>query len=381
MKNIITIIKKELLRVFKDPKLIVVVLLLPGLLIFTLYSIMGNVMQNAGKDETPLIVYTVNMPEDVKAIFDIKGFDINAEYTVIPLNKVDADKDKVKNKEIDLILVFEDNFLGKLSEVNPPKVTIYYNPTAAKSDNGFQKINAALSTLNPAAPQLFSAKLESVYDEKIAIGQTFAMLVPFVIISLLFSGCMSVAPDSIAGEKERGTMATLLKTPVKRREIAIGKIAALSILAIINAISSFIGLMLSMPKLMGMGDMTAIYGFKEYALILLVIISTVLIIISVMSVISSFARTVKEANMLIMPFMLVSMVVGITSLISSGAASAFYLYLIPLYNSVQSITAVLTFNINIVNLIITTAVNIVYAGIFIFVLSKLFNREKIMFAK
>jgi len=192
---------------------------------------------------------------------------------------------------------------------------------------------------------------------------------------------MSVAPDSIAGEKERGTIATLLKTPVKRREIAIGKITALSILAIINAISSFVGLMLSMPKLMGMSGISSLYGAGEYVLILFIIISTVLVIISAMSVISSFARTVKEANMLIMPFMLLSMVVGITSLIGSGAASAFYMYLIPLYNSVQSIAAVLTFEVNFVNLIITTVVNLVYAGIFIVVLSKLFNKEKIMFAK
>jgi ABC-type Na+ efflux pump permease subunit len=61
------------------------------------------------------------------------------------------------------------------------------------------------------------------------------MILPFLILSFLFSGCLAVTPESIAGEKERGTIATLLVTPIKRRELAIGKIISLSILATLAA--------------------------------------------------------------------------------------------------------------------------------------------------
>jgi sodium transport system permease protein len=75
-----------------------------------------------------------------------------------------------------------------------------------------------------------------------------------LIIMFLFSGAMSIGPDSIAGEKERGTIATLLVTPVKRSEIAIGKVMSLSIISLFSATSSFIGIMLSLPKLLQMEE-------------------------------------------------------------------------------------------------------------------------------
>lgn len=376
MRNILTILKKELLRVFKDPKLILVVILLPGLLIFGLYSIMGNFMNNTGNE--PLKVYTINMPAGGNFNAVLTSDLINADYEGILSSELDNYIAKLENKEIDLILVFDADFTDTVGQADLPKIQIHYNSAETKSLNGYQSILAALNSLQP---EDFKISGQNVADEKAQTASIFAMMIPFILISLLFSGCMSVATDSIAGEKERGTMATLLKTPVKRREIAIGKISALSILAVISAISSFIGLMLSMPKLMGMSLSSIPYGAGEYVLMLLVVISTVLIIISVMSVISSFARTVKEANMLIMPFMLLSMVVGVTSMISSVAPTGFYFYLIPIYNSVQSLVAILTSSVNIVNLVVTIVSNIVYAGIFIFVLSKLFNKERIMFAK
>lgn len=394
MKNIFIIIKKELLRVFKDPKLIFVVILLPGLLIFALYTFMGDALSNVDSSGTdPLIIcYVDKMPESFKNILEDDSLEINATYTKISASELDASKEKLKTNEVNVILAFDEDFENLIENIDSskakPNITVYYNSTETKSAEGYQKVAAAISIYKANVEfkefgdtLLFTQSVESIYNEKTASGKLFAMLVPFLIISLLFSGCMSVAPDSIAGEKERGTISTLLIKPVKRREIAIGKIVALSILAVLNAISSFIGLMLSMPKLMGMTNATGIYGAGEYVLILLIIISTVLIIISAMSVISCFARTVKEATMLITPFMLLSMVVGITSMISSAASVNWFIYLIPLYNSVQSLIAVLTFNVNFINLAITIVSNVVYMGILVFVLSKLFNKERIMFAK
>jgi len=72
-------------------------------------------------------------------------------------------------------------------------------------------------------------------DDTEFMGKIIASLLPMLMIMFLFSGAMSIGPESIAGEKERGTIATLLVTPVKRKEIAIGKILALSVLSLISA--------------------------------------------------------------------------------------------------------------------------------------------------
>ena len=64
---------------------------------------------------------------------------------------------------------------------------------------------------------------EEAYDcatKEDVVGQIFSMMLPMLMMIFLFSGCMAVAPESIAGEKERGTNATLLVTPMKRSSLA-----------------------------------------------------------------------------------------------------------------------------------------------------------------
>ena len=66
-------------------------------------------------------------------------------------------------------------------------------------------------------------------------------MMPLLILVFLFSGCMAIAPESIAGEKERGTIATILVTPIRRSELALGKIFSLSIIALLSGLSSTVG--------------------------------------------------------------------------------------------------------------------------------------------
>src|SRR5699024_3354620 len=99
----------------------------------------------------------------------------------------------------------------------------------------------------------FNVNAGDGYDLASATSLTTEILsavVPMVLLVLLFSGCMAGAPESIAGEKERGTLATMLVTPVKRSHIAVGKIISLSCISLLSGISSFLGLILSLPNLM-----------------------------------------------------------------------------------------------------------------------------------
>ena len=107
----------------------------------------------------------------------------------------------------------------------------------------------------------------------------------------LFSGCMGVAPESIAGEKERGTIATLLVTPMNRGQLAIGKVISLGVIALLSGLSSFIGTFASLPSLMGGADTgmdASIYGVTDFVMLFGVILSTVLLIVGLICVISTF---------------------------------------------------------------------------------------------
>ena len=178
-------------------------------------------------------------------------------------------------------------------------------------------------------------------------------------------------------------MATMLVTPVKRSHIALGKIFALSIIALLSGISSAAGVILSLPKLMGgAGDLTsAAYSVTDYLLLGVVILSTVLVLITLISIVSTFAKSTKEAQTYVMPIMILVMVIGVTAMFGSGAAADFYWYLIPLYNTVQCTIGIFSFSANAMFVALTVVSNLVFTALGAFVLTKMFNSEKIMFSK
>ena len=106
-----------------------------------------------------------------------------------------------------------------------------------------------------------------------------------------------------------------------------------------------------------------------------------MVVIGLISVLSAYAKTIKEASMLILPFYFVSVFVGITTMFSGEASQALFSYLIPIYSSVNMIIAILSFEVVGTHFILMVTSSVVYLAIFIFVLNKLFQSEKIMFSK
>lgn len=382
MKHIITIIKKELIRVFRDRRLVFMIFIFPALMLYAMYSLMGNFMFSTPEK---YIVETKNLPTEIQTMLN-QSIE-NIEYKQYDGNLEDA-KLRLKNNESDLILIFEDDFSLDLTKLN--NIQIIYNPASNGSSTIYQSTTLILDAYKKAIQeQIYGSNFEIFNIESIlateedeAIGQMYALILPFLIITFLFSGVTSVAPESIAGEKERGTITTLLVTPVKRSHIAFGKIISLSILAILSAVSSFIGVIISIPKLMGdmAGAMTNPYQMKDYAFVLAVLIVTALILVSLVSIMSCFAKNTKEASMYSMPLMVISMAISMTSMIGIKANNNL-LFAIPLFNSIQLLSEIFTFELNIVHFIITIITNIVFTGILIYILTKMFDNEKIMFSK
>jgi len=374
MANLWTIIKKELRRFFTDKRM-VISLLLPGIMIFLLYSIMGDVMSNnLGQSEDQVYTLKVeNEPDGYKA-------DLQTLYHLEYSDELTSDEAlaMVEEKELDLYIIFPVNFLDEYNLGNNPTVEMHYNTSSMTSSAIMNIYSSFLSN----KLQQFAFDVE---DHATAMDTSIMLItgmIPFLLITFLYSGAMAVAPESIAGEKERGTIANLLITPVKRSHIALGKIIALSIIALTSATSSFIGVMLSISKLVG-GPTEfsfAMYGFATYLMLLLVIISTVLIFIVLISLISTYAKSIKEATSLAMPLMIVVMLIGVSTLLGSAASNPL-LYIIPVYNSTNALLSIFSLQVDPLNLGLTIISNLVITGIGILILTKMFNSEKIMFRK
>lgn len=400
MKNIFTIIKKELSRVFKDPRLVLTTFILPGLMIFVMYSILGDTIVSQTKKvyDNEAQVFLVDAPDDYKNMLsnpEVAGF--KAIINEIEANEVENTTPKLLDKTAEAIVVFPADFLNQIATLTDgselPQVKTYYNPGEDNSSFAHTQILTVLSAYQQSkiAERVDNYPLFTIngvdgpieiVDQKKMQGKAFSMLLPFLILTFLFSGAMGVGPESIAGDKERGTMATLLITPTKRSEIALGKILSLSIMAVVSAVSSFVGILLSLPKLMG-GSLSGamIYSIGEFAPLLILLISVVVVIIGAIALVSCYAKNVKEASMLVLPLFFISMFVGISTMFNSAVSNNPFVYLIPLYNAVQVMIAIFTFELSVTNFLITIGANLVYSILLVVVLTKMLNNERIMFAK
>ena len=397
--NILTIIKKEFARFFGDKRMVFTTVIMPGLLIYIIYSfVVGGIRDTfEGDKDYRAKVYVQNMPESVQPMFEALDMDITNSNDL----DIEGIKTLIEKKDVELLVVFPAEFDSAVANYNvldttqvSPNILIYSNVANMESDNAETAVRTILTSYEETICNKFNinARTEETAGEEFNLatdedfmGQILSAMLPFMLIIFLYSGCMAVAPESIAGEKERGTIATLLVTPMNRSHLAFGKIISLSFIALISGLSSFLGVILSLPKFMGSaieGMPTNIYTTSDYLLILGIILSTVLVLISVISIISAYAKTVKEASTLVLPLMLVIMIVGIPSTIGGGNAQvAISWYFIPIYNSIQAMTGVFSFSYSLINVGITIVINIIYAGTFSYILAKMFNSEKIMFSK
>lgn len=393
--NVLTIIKKEFDRVFRDRQLMFTTIILPGLLIYFIYSFMGSsadklTQQNREKSVT---VQVDNLPQSVAQSFNALSGNVTLSQSAFGQAEIDA----LKDKNVNTVLVrFPADFDAAVSTYTTadstpaPNIEIYYNSTNEATQRIYSIICGALGGYEESIGNRFDinradspdVRFNQANDEQVS-GQILGRLLPMLILIMLFSGVMSVAQNSIAGEKERGTIATLLVTPMHRSELAFGKIVAISGISLLSAISSFIGIVLSLPNMIGgMGGAVSFnYGTSDYIVLFAIIISTVLIMAAIVSILSTLAKDVKNAASLCMPLMLVMVFLGIISMLSSDISTNTAVYLIPFYNSTLAMTALLQHELALLNAVVTVGANIAYTVCAVWVLTKMFNNEKVMFSR
>ena len=399
--NTLTIIKKEFARFFGDRQLIFTAIIMPGLLIYLIYSFMGtgieSMIQEGMNDNVTLRVE--NMPQSLAPMFDSAD---SMNISVVPVPFTQKDIDQLEDKNLNTVLMrFPPFFDSQLNSYDPqsgmpaPNIEIYYNSTNNATQRVYTMLTSMLTAYEESICNRFDInRVDETSEEPVSFDQAtddnigamiWSKILPMLILMMLFSGVMAIAPSAIAGEKERGTIATLLVTPMRRNELALGKIISLSGIALLSGISSFIGIALSLPKMI-QGDVdTSTLGFHyttgDYFILLLTILAAVLIMASAVSLLSALAKDVKNAGTMVLPLMLVVMLCGLLPMFQNGASENLVIYLIPFYNSIEVMTAIFAHEVQWMPVVVTLVANVVYTDIAVWVLTRMFSSEKVMFAK
>ena len=400
--NTWTIIKKEFARFFGDRQIVFTAVIMPGLLIYIIYSLMGTGIQSmVSKGAQEVVTMRVeNMPTSLAPM--LSALDSNIALVEQPFS--DEDIAMLDDKELNIVMLrfperFDSILVSPADTTAIPNIEIYYNSTNNASNRVYTIVSTMLNnygrpfTVN--VPQQEGQRFDQASDESIG-AMIWSKILPMLIIMMLFSGVMAIAPSAIAGEKERGTIATLLVTPMRRNELALGKIVSLSGIALLSGVSSFIGIALSLPKMIQQpgtgseagihpdtaGDIFAFhYTTSDYLVLLLVIFASVLIMASAISLLSALAKDVKNAGTMVTPFMLVVMLAGLIPMLQDGVSENIVTYFIPFYNSIEVMAAVFSHDMQWTPVAVTLASDLAYAGIAVWGLTRMFNSEKVMFGK
>lgn len=398
------IIQKELKRVFTDRKLIISLFIMPAILIIGLYYLMGQLQTSMNNDISKHVstVYIQNGPEDFKEVVTKYQFTANITYIDKTDDVTDIKKDVLDGKT-DLLVIFEDDFMEKINNTNEvivPEVKTYYNDSEDYSI--VARSNFVEGILNLYKQELLmerfgDVKLISMFDidkdpttsvlvdnEK-ASGKLFGMILPYFLTMMLFQGAMSLGIDAITGEKERGTMASMLLTPLKRKEIVVGKIISISILSCLSGLVYAISMVASMPIMLksSLGDNADNLSMKftpeQVIMLLLIVIALVYLYVAIVSLAAVLSKTAKEASTYVTPIYIVVLVAGMITMFTGNSETKDILYAIPVYGSALSMQGIFTGEITMSQFGLTILGTVVSSGILTFLITKAFNSERIMF--
>ena len=396
------IFSKELKRVFGDKKMVFSLFILPIILIAGIYGMMFFLVdkQKSSINEHVSEVFVQNMPDNFSELMS-KHTECN--INVIPAGEsADTYKDKLLDGTYDLVVVFPENFYENFKNADAtstlPDIKTFYNPSEDNSGEARTRftetyleeykqllLNERFGSLNYA--MVFSVDADNpdmiVQDDGKATGKILGTIIPYLITILIFGGAMGLGVDTIAGEKERGTIANLLISPIKRVDIIMGKIAALAIVSVLSAgvyVISFIGSAVVLSKKSGMGEMfnrlSLNFTSLQIVQFVVLLLGLVLLYVGIIGFVSLMAKNIKEAQSFIMPVYLLVMFAGMITMYSGDVTSGSYM--IPVYNTSAAFKGIFERTITMNQYLTSTIITYAFAGVMVCLMAKAMNSEKIM---
>lgn len=219
-----------------------------------------------------------------------------------------------------------------------------------------------------------------IKGESIFGNQIILMAITFTIMAITLS-CIYTSIDTTAGEKERGTLETILTFPISRKELIFGKYLAISISGIVTLL---IGVFLSIVSLYYVKNSFSIYDNVIFNINTITILLTILILLfytlfisGLCITIASFTKSFKEAQSALTPISLVTCIPMFLEMLNINISGV--LSFIPIINHTIVINNILTSSININNILITIISSIIYIIVLLLFINKMYKSEKILF--
>lgn len=385
--NFLKVYKKEFREIFRDKRTSRAALIMPFLMsvvLAWLFAFIGDQVSKPKNQRIHVVKTSNSIIEGLRA----KGIEINEVAS-----ESDAEK-LVKSGNARVVLAFEPDFDAKVAAHQPTTVRAYYNPSEQVSQiaeavvsRAFEESNdAALASLlrtqnipvENAKPIKYESKPITKENDAAAFLGSF---LPYLIVIWAFYGGMGMASDLIAGEKDRGTLETMLVAPIKRSDIALGKFLTLATLCFMGSFMStagmFVGRAMKSSAVMGGSGGITLAKALEISLLLL---PAVALFASVMVAVSTYSRNVRESqtNLTQVSFLVLFPAMFSQFLGFSDLGSSKWINAVPVLGTASGIRLSLIGKLDTVSVLLCFGSSSILAAIGIWWAIRMYHREKVL---
>jgi len=390
--------RKEFTEWVRDRRTLISTVLVPLFffpIIMVGFTALAVVLVGKAKEETPkiMILGGKDSPHVVEGLQKVKSLEI-APYRV-------NWKEQISDKEIRAAVEIPPGFQAALEKGEAKTVQIYYYEGEMKSSFGADRIekflkdyrdqvvrdrlaakNVPTSVLTP-----FEIHQENVAPPEKVSGATVGGFIGYMVVLLCMTGAMYPAIELTAGEKERGTMETILSSPISRMNLVLGKFLLVLSAALATAALSVMSMGISFSALRrfnvssGRGDAAALLlqlGPKAVASIFMMALPMAVLFSAVLMTIALFAKSHKEAQSYLTPMTFLVVIPAVASLLP-GVELTPKLALIPILNTSLVCKEIMTGTYHWNSIALIFGSTCVYAGVALFLAFKTFQRESVLF--
>ena len=373
-----TTIKKELRAIIRDKKSLRILIMAP-FIIPALLLLMGLYYNTMSESKYTIgIDYSLTNTE-TGILKDLPNLEISLYDSLDDMSKA-----------------YEDGEISAYIDKSGKIYTIYYDKGSTSSQMAYELTNTYLETYNQSIANKYIVSqgldLDKVYNnieikeetlneegKDYFINMLLGMLLPYVLMIAL-TGTSTIATDATAGEKERGTLETLLTFPISSTEIITGKYIATSIVGFVSGLFAFILAMISLslvPTLFTIfKDVNPNFGVGIISLAVFIIFISSLLSAGISIAISGNTKTFKEAQAALQPLSFFTM---LPMFLSMFEVKGWYLAIIPLVNTGTLLNNIFFDKINYMELGIMFLSTIIYIVIIILFISKQYKKESTLF--
>jgi sodium transport system permease protein len=406
VRHTLTVYTKELREALRDRRTLISMFVIPTvaipLLMLGFAVVTVKLVTQAKAEASSVMILGAAQSPAVKA-----ALAANPKLKIVPPDP--GYRAAISGKTLRAAVELADDFDVAVTESRRSDVRIYHYDGDLKSGIAASELDrffrdyrekAVQATLSARGLPLALARPYDINRQNVAPpekvgGAMFGGIIPYVIVLLCFTGAMYPAMDLTAGEKERGTLETLLASPVPRSAIVYGKFfvvltSALSTVAFAG-LSTMITLPLSGWLIGGMvkgaattAGASAAAGVMPqinplgFLVSLGMVVPVAILFAAVLLAVSIFARTYKEAQSYAGPMIMVVIMPAVAAMLP-GIELNLRLCLIPILNVSLVSKELVSGTFNPVHLAVIFGSSCVYAAIALAVATRLFKQESVLF--